>query len=292
MSVPASPDPLDAPHAFDSGALRPLNAQVSTREYLEQMWGRRSFALAMPLEEVRSSHQNTLLGNVWHLGNPLLSVAVYYLVFGIFLKARGDIQNYVLWLMVGVFAFGLTQRSVLSGATAITASQGLMRSIRFPRALLPFSIVIGRLLTFGFELAVLAVVAVFTGAGVSMRWLALPLVILVHTVLNLGGAFIAARLNDSYRDVQQLIPFLFRLLMYVSGVMFPIRTYLGDGVNPAIKQMISWNPLVGLLDLYRAVFLGTPVDVGVTLRLVVFSVVILLFGFRFFRAHELDYGRA
>ena len=243
------------------------------------MWNRRAFAVAMPMEEVRSSHQNTLLGNIWHLGNPLLSVGVYYLVFGVFLKARGDIENYVLWLMVGVFAFGLTQRSVLSGATAITSNQGLMRSMRFPRALLPLSIVVGRLMTFGFELSVLAAVAVITGEGLSARWLALPLVILLHTVLNLGGAFIAARLNDSYRDVEQLIPFLFRLLMYVTGVMFPIRAYLGDDVAPLIKTLISWNPLVGLLDLYRSVFLGTPVDVGLTVRLTLFAVLILLFGF-------------
>lgn len=272
--------------------LRPLNAHVSTTEYLQQMWGRRSFAVAMPMEEVRSSHQNTLLGNMWHLVNPLLSVAVYYLVFGLFLKARGGIENYVLWLMVGVFAFGLTSRSVLAGATSITASQGLMRSMRFPRALLPLSIVIGRLLTFGFELSVLAAVAIATGEGVSMRWIALPLVMLVHTTFNLGGAFIAARLNDSFRDVQQLIPFVFRLLMYVSGVMFPIRQYLGDDVNPWITRSIEWNPMVALLDLYRAVFLGTPIDWTSTVRLLVVSLVLLLFGFRFFRARELDYGRS
>ena len=272
--------------------LRPLNAHVSTTEYLQQMWGRRSFAVAMPMEEVRSSHQNTLLGNMWHLVNPLLSVAVYYLVFGLFLKARGGIENYVLWLMVGVFAFGLTSRSVLAGATSITASQGLMRSMRFPRALLPLSIVIGRLLTFGFELMVLAAVAVATGEGVSMRWIALPLVMLVHTTFNLGGAFVAARLNDSFRDIQQLIPFVFRLLMYVSGVMFPIRQYLGDDVNPWITRSIEWNPMVAMLDLYRAVFLGTPIDWTPTVRLLVVSLVLLLFGFRFFRARELDYGRS
>jgi teichoic acid transport system permease protein len=272
--------------------LRPLHAHVSTADYLRQMWARRAFAVAMPMEEVRSSHQNTLLGNVWHLGNPLLSVAVYYLVFGVFLQARGDIQNYVLWLMIGVFAFGLTQRSVLAGATAITTSQGLMRSMRFPRALLPLSIVIGRLLTFGFELSVLAAVAFATGQGFSMRWLALPLVIVLHTTLNLGGAFVAARLNDSYRDVQQLIPFLFRLLMYVSGVMFPIRNYLGDDLNPWISRAITWNPMVAMLDLYRAVFLGTSIDVRITVRLVIVSGLLLMFGFRFFRARELDYGRA
>ncbi len=123
------------------------------------MWERRAFAVAMPLEEVRSSHQDTLLGNVWHLANPMLSVGVYYLVFGLILDTSGRIDNYILWLTIGVFAYGLTSRSVLAGATSIASNQGLMRAMRFPRALIPVSTVLGRLLTFGFELAVLVIVA-------------------------------------------------------------------------------------------------------------------------------------
>jgi teichoic acid transport system permease protein len=292
--VPVDTTPASSSAGSDAAAgnLRPLNAVVPVPVYLRQMWERRAFALQMPMEEVRTSHQNTLLGNVWHLFNPMLSVAVYYLVFGIFLGARGGIENYVLWLMIGVFTFQLTQRSVLAGATSIAANGGLMRSMRFPRALIPLSTVVGRLLTFGFELSVLACVAVATGEGIHARWLALPVVMFVHSTLNLGGAYVAARLNDSYRDVQQLIPFLFRLLMYISGVMFPIRKYLGDDLNPWLRRLIEWNPLFAILELYRAVFLGTPVDWRITLNLVVFASVVLVLGFRFFRAHELEYGRA
>ncbi len=256
------------------------------------MWDRRSFALAMPIEDIRTSHQNTLLGNLWHLVNPLLSVAVYYLVFGVFLNASRDTPNYILWLMVGVFTFGLTNRSVLAGATSITSNVGLMRAMRFPRALLPLSAVFGRLLTFGFELGVITLVAIATGGGISKRYLVLPLVLAVHTGLNAGLALFAARLNDSYADVQQLIPFVFRLLMYVSGVMFPVRQYITDADAPWwITRVVSLNPMVQILDLYRWVFLGTPVDLVRTAELVAATALIVVFGFRFFRAHELRYGR-
>jgi teichoic acid transport system permease protein len=257
------------------------------------MWDRRSFAVAMPAEEVRSTHQDTLLGNVWHLVNPLLTVAVYYLVFAVFLKANRDVDNYLLWLTVGVFTFGLTTRSVLAGATSITANVGLMRAMRFPRALLPVSTVLGRLLTFGFELLAIGFVAVITGQGLSRRTLLLPLVLIIHTGFNMGAAFVAARLNDSYRDVQQLIPFVFRLLMYVSGVMFPVRQYVDNANTPGfIRRAISLNPMVQLLDLYRWVFLGTPVDLLRTAELVGIVALTLIFGFRFFRVRELMYGRA
>ncbi len=113
------------------------------------MWERRSFASAMPLEEIRTSHQDTLLGNVWHLVNPMLSVAVYYLVFAVFLNANRGIDNYVLWMMIGVFTFGLTNRSE---ARRCHCDHQQCRTDAFDadsRALLPVSAVFGRLLTFG-----------------------------------------------------------------------------------------------------------------------------------------------
>ncbi len=273
--------------------LRAMHARLPLGEYLRAMWARRDFVVAMPMEEVRSTHQNTLLGNIWHLGNPLLTVGVYYLVFGVLLSVDRHIDNYILWLMVGVFAFGLTQKTVLGGATAISANQGLMRAIRFPRALLPISITISRLLTFGFELAVLAAVNLATGEGINLRWLALPAVLALHTALNLGGAFFAARLNDSFRDVQQIIPFVFRLLMYVSGVMFPLETYLsGDRVPDIVRTLINLNPMVAVLELYRWVFLGMTVELDRLAWLIVGTMITLVAGFIFFRGNESRYGRA
>ena len=255
------------------------------------MWGRRAFAVAMPMEQVRATHQNTLLGNLWHLVNPVLTVIVFYVVFGVFLRVDRGIDNYLLWLTVGVFTFGLTSRTVVAGATSIADGAGLMRAMRFPRALLPMSAVLGRLLTFGFELAAIAAVALVTGQGLSRRLLALPVVLVVHTAFNLALAFVAARLNDAFRDVQQLIPFVFRLLQYVSGVMFPVRQYL-EGESGLIRRIVSLNPLVQLLDLYRWVFLGTPVDLVRVTELVVITAIGLVVAFRFFRVNELAYGRA
>lgn len=280
----ATPDP--------AARLVPLNAHLPAGEYLAAMWARRDLAIALPIEEVRAAHQNTLLGNVWHLANPMLSVAVYYLVFGVILNVSSSTPNYILWLMIGVFAFGLTNKCVLGGAISISRNQGLMRSIRFPRALLPVSVIVSKLLTFGFEILILAAVAIATGESITSRWLLLPLVIGVHSALNLGGAFITARLNDSFRDVEQIIPFLLRLLTYLSGVMFPLDRFLSDGQHGKITTLIRLNPLVAVLDLYRWVFLGTTVTTGEVVRLVLTTGIVLVFGFYYFRSAESRYGLA
>jgi teichoic acid transport system permease protein len=272
--------------------LTSVNAQLPTKEYLAEMWGRRDFAIAVPLEQLRSEHKTTLLGNLWHLGNPLLVVAVYYFVFGVLLKSNRGIDHFLLWLTIGVFTFRLTASTVLGGASSIANNKGLIRAIKFPRALLPISVVISRLITFGIELSLLAAFTLGSGVGLSRRLLVLPLIVLIHTALNIGGAFIAARLNEAYRDVQQIIPFLFRLLQYLSGVMFPIQNFLGGDITGVVKNVLSLNPLLRLIDLYRWAFLGTPVDVAATAKTSVICFALLWFGFRYFRAAEWRYGRA
>jgi teichoic acid transport system permease protein len=273
--------------------LRPLTAQLPTGEYLADMWARRDFVVAMPREQLRAAHQDTLLGNIWHLGNPLLSTAVYYLVFGVLLGADRGVDNFVLWLTVGVFTFGLTSSTVTRGARAISNNAGLMRAIRFPRALLPISVILSLLMSFVFQLVVIGGVAVLTGEGLSPRRLVfLPGVLLVHTAFNAGGAFVAARLNDAFRDVEQIIPFVFRLLIYVSGVMFPIEGRLGGAEAPSvIVQLVRLNPLVPLIDMYRWVFLGTPVALDHMVYAIAFSFGLLVFGFWYFRGAEMRYGR-
>lgn len=272
--------------------LTSVNAQLPTREYMSEMWNRRDFAIAVPLEQLRSEHKTTLLGNLWHLGNPLLVVAVYYFVFGVLLKSNRGIDNFLLWLTIGVFTFRLTQSSVLGGAASITTNKGLIRAIKFPRALLPISVVISRMITFGIELSLLTAFTVLSGVGLSRRLLFLPLILVLHTAFNTGGAFIAARLNEAFRDVQQIIPFLFRLLQYLSGVMFPIQRYLGDEITGLAKSVLSLNPLLRIIDLYRWAFLGTDFDVGGTVKTILISAGVLWFGFRYFRAAEWRYGRA
>lgn len=254
------------------------------------MWDKRDFIAALPIEELRTSHQSTLLGNVWHLGNPVLSVVVYYVVFGILLNTSRGIDNYILWLVVGVFVYRLTSDCMTGGARAISSNAGLMRAVRFPRAALPLSSVFSNLLSFGFELSIIAGLALMTGEGITARWLALPVVVLLQSVLNLGLALVTARLNDMFRDVQQLIPFVMRLGIYASGVMFDVRARAAEAPG-WIRTAIEWNPLVALIDTYRWVFLGTPVSGGELARLIVVALVVLVVGFRFFVAAESSYGR-
>jgi len=272
--------------------LRSSNVADSITAYVRHAWSRRHFAYAMPMETFRSRHQNTVLGNVWNLLNPLLSAAVYFLIFGVILDASRGVENYILWLIVGIFVFRLTQSTVMQGATSITGRQGLVRSLKFPRVLLPVATTLGELLTFMFELAVILVFVAATGEGFSLTLLVLPAVIAVHAVFNFGCALIAARLNDSFRDVQQFLPFLFQIFRYLSGVMIPISLFADRGPK-IIFEVLSWNPLVQILEMYRWVFMneGSQITAGGLARLVIVSGVLVGGGMKFFINNEHRYGR-
>jgi teichoic acid transport system permease protein len=280
MNAPSNPTP----------GLRRLDVEQSSANYLRGMWQRREFAIALPVENLRVAHQNTLLGNVWHLFNPLLSVAVFYVIFGVMLNTSRGVDHFILWLVIGVFTYQLTSTSVTQGARALTGNVGLMRSMRFPRALLPVSSVLAGLFHFGFEVAIMVLVAFASGVGPSTRWLVFPLILALQSTLNLGGAFVTARLNDTFSDVEQLIPFVFRLLMYLSGVMFPIRSFVKEDTPQLVKVFIDWNPLINILEMYRWALLGTSVDPRGIVNTVIVALVLLVFGFRFFRAGEPRYG--
>ncbi len=172
------------------------------------MWNRRDFAIAVPLEELRSAHKTTLLGNIWHLGNPLLTVAVYYFVFGKLLKTDRGIDNFLLWLTIGVFTLRLTASSVLGGATSISNNKGLIRAIKFPRALLPISVVVSQIMTFGIELSLLAAFTMTSGIGLSLRLLLLPLIVIMHAAFNtfhrrLSGSAAANLVDNASIDESQ-----------------------------------------------------------------------------------------
>jgi teichoic acid transport system permease protein len=164
-----------------------------------------------------------------------------------------------------------------------------MRSFRFPRAIVPISSTIGRLLSFGFQLGVIAIAAFASGVAPSRRWLLLPVVLAVQTAFNLGGAFVAARLNDGFRDMQQLIPFVLRLAQYMSGVMFSVDKVLGK--KGWVDTIVLMNPMVSIIDFYRWMILGTPVRPGPAVLSVFLAGAVLVFGFRFFVAAEHRYGK-
>lgn len=280
--------------------LIPLGGRPRLRDYFRGLWARREFIFNVAAGELKSQHMNSVLGNVWHVLNPLLLIGVYYLIFGVlFQRTRDDLVeagiSYIAFLSVGIFVYGYMQRCFNNGASSIIGNLGLIRSLQFPRAVLPIATVTKEALSFAPSLVVMVVVLVATGEVPSLRWLMFVPVFVMATVFGLGGALVTARLTEQVRDIKNLLPFVFRLGFYLSGVLFSVDQIVSN--NPqfeAIGDIFLLNPFYVFISLTREYLLALHSTSQLSMLWLSASLWaggLLLFGFFFFTAGEKRYGR-
>jgi teichoic acid transport system permease protein len=271
--------------------LKQLSVTPPLRQYVRDAWQRRQFAVSIASGERRAKHMNTALGGLWNLLNPLLSIGVYWLIFGVLLGTRRGVENFLGFLAVGIFTYHYSQRSFTGGANSIANNLGLIRSLQFPRALLPASAVLREAYTLRSAAIVIVAVLLLTGEGVTVTWLLIFPILVLQSIFNLGGALILARFADRIRDISNVLPFVFRLVFYLSGVLFLVDRFVDD---PALKALFVINPFYSFISLAREYLMTTLTQDGVGfmwLSIVCWSLGLFTFGLLYFRSGEGRYGR-
>ena len=273
---------------LEDAGLRDVHIPSGLRPYVAAMWSRRSYVWYVARSTLREKQMNSVLGNIWHLLNPLLQIAVYYVIFGVVLEVDRGVDNFITFLAIGTLAYTFCQRSTLSGAGSIVKNLGLVRAVEFPRAVLPFTSTLTETLSMLPSLLVIGVVAVVTGETPSPRWLLLIPVMGVLAVFNLGTALFAARATSVVRDVEQILPFVFRILLYASGVLFSAAEF----AEGSYRWFFTLNPVYAFLTIARWTILGSDVSLSLLLSAGSWTVVLTVTGFLWFRAGEASYGRS
>ncbi|MDT0203795.1 ABC transporter permease [Nocardioides sp. AE5] len=269
--------------------LEPVGVRPSLGAYLATMWQRRHFAFRLASSKAYARNQGSYLGQVWAILNPVLWATVYFMVFGLILKTDRGIDNFVGFLVAGVFMFHFVSACISNGAKAITSNQGVITALQFPRALLPVATVLSELFTLLPALLVLLLIVPATDEPLSPAMLLMPVAVLLAWLFGTGIAFICARLVVQFRDVQQLIPFVLRAAMYMSGVFFSIEHYAGDS---AFAPLLENQPIAVFLRLVRSTLLeGVPMTPSTWLWAVGWALGTLVIGFIFFWQAEESYGR-
>lgn len=277
-----------SPKAMRRAGLSNVGEKQYIEDYLREIWSRREFAIAAPIGQLRAKHMNTLLGNLWHVLNPLLTMAVYFLLFDVILGTSKGTPNYLAFLAIGVFTFHFSQRTVSAGATVVSENSGLIRSMWFPRTILPLQAVIGQTVAFMPAIGVMLLITVLNGVLPTPYWLLLIPLFFVQAVFNLGGTFITARIGDAYADFGQILPYFFRILIYLSGAMYSVDRFIHSALAQHVFEL---NPMYSFLSLARGAVLGTPTTIGMYLSVAGWTALLVIGGFIFFRANEHEYGR-
>ncbi|GHI07278.1 ABC transporter [Streptomyces cellostaticus] len=247
--VPADDDlaALAARHGLSVSGARP-----SLPEYVRQLWARRHFITAFATAKLTAQYSQAKLGQVWQVMTPLLNAAVYYFIFGVLLGTKQHVPDYIPFLVTGVFIWTFTQSSIMAGTRAISGNLGLVRALHFPRAALPISFALQQLQQLLFSMGALIVILLCFGVPVAASWLlAIPALILQST-FNTGVSMIMARMGAKTPDIAQLMPFVLRTWMYVSGVMWSIgKLTKKDHLPHIVFVLLENNPAAVYIDLMR-----------------------------------------
>jgi lipopolysaccharide transport system permease protein len=215
----------------------------------------------LTLRELRGKFKRSALGWLWSVINPLASIAIYTIVFGVFFEVEtpvGDpsgLQVYGFYLVCGLLPWTFVANG-LNGATAsIVGNEGLVKKVYFPRWVLPASSTLAWLANFGVELAVLGVVLLAVGNFI-LPWVPVVVALMVLQagfVLGLGLMLSAG--NAYFRDVQHFLGIALNVWFYATPIIYPPdlppeeATLLG--VTIPVRTLVDLNPMAIFVDAYR-----------------------------------------
>jgi teichoic acid transport system permease protein len=266
----------------------------SLPEYSRQLWAYRHFIASYANAKVTSSLGKTRLGIFWQVLTPLINAAVYYVIFGVILDTQRGVENFVPYLCTGVFVFGFTQSVVQAGIQAISGNMGLIRALHFPRASLPLAITTVEVRNMLASMAVLIVIVLGFGEPVTWEWLLIVPVFLLQSIFNAGLALAAARLGSKVADFKQLVPFVMRMWLYSSAVLYPV-TRFSDHLSGWQLSVVEANPMLVFIDLMRHALMedvplaGSPTVLW--LQAIAWTLLVGIGGYVYFWRGEKGYGR-
>lgn len=297
--------PLPPPESAEAAAalaeangLRQVGIRPSLREYVRSTWERREFARTLARSTALAENQGSYLGQIWAVLTPLMNALVYVLIFGLILRVTRGQENAIGFIVVGTFMYRFFSDSASGGAKSVQKNLNLVRALHFPRSLLPISTVMANLTSLVPAIFVMCVIVLassllpsVTFGGVDWEWLLIfPAVALLY-VFNIGIAFFLARIVERVPDIGNLLPFVLRVLLYASGVIFAIDHYIKD---PALAGIMSYQPVAVYLNLARQALLNEPnipLDGTMWLLGLGWAIVSFVLGFIFFWRAEARYGR-
>ncbi len=221
-------------------ARRPRN--VAKRRYL-------SLVFYKTYAELRAETSRTYAGFLWWVVEPVISMAVYYIVFEVFLH-RGT-SDFVLFLFVGLVPWRWLQATTSHGASAIMSARSLMQQVYVPKVVFPISSILSDTVKFAVVFLLLLVGIALWQGGLPFSALALPVVVAVEAALITALTLLLAAVTPFLPDVRLLLESFLRLWLFVSGVFYPI-----EALPERFQAYLRFNPMAVVLDAYRDVLLA------------------------------------
>lgn len=224
---------------------------------IRELWQYRDLVRLFVRRNYASMYKQTILGPLWFILSPLITVLIFTIVFGNIAKIPTDGIPQFLFYMAGNTMWSFFAYCLNSTAATFTSNAVLFGKVYFPRLTIPLSTVIFGLISFMIQLAMFSgFVIYYTVTGLMVRpnlyILITPFLVLLVALLGLGFGIICSSLTTKYRDLTILVSFGIQLWMYATPIVYPI-----SGLSDQYKAIIMLNPMSSIIEIFRYAFLGS-----------------------------------
>jgi lipopolysaccharide transport system permease protein len=267
-----------------------IRAGEAERHYWTDLWRYRELFFFLSWRDILVRYKQTVIGVTWALIRPILTIAIFTILFGRMVKAPSDGLPFAVFVCAGNLPWQFFATAMSEASNSLVLNANMLSKIYFPRLIVPASAVIVAFVDLLISLVIMAALMVWYHVMPTWRLLTLPL----FTALGLGAALSVglwlSALNVKYRDFRYVIPFVVQFGFFVSPVGYPSDWFLGKLANmrygEALHVIYLMNPMVGVIDGFRWA-IGGQADLSVS---IVISIVVIglisVSGLRYFRRTE------
>lgn len=256
----------------------------SLKSLVLDLWRSRELIFFLTWRDVKVKYKQTVLGVLWAILQPVISMVVLSVVFGRFNGITNLISRstpYPIFLYSGMLPWNFFASMFSSSSSSVIGNSGLFMKVRFPRFALPLTAAAGETVDFCLSFIVFLGLMIGYHVPFTFRMLIIPFLMLGICTFALGLGAIFASLIVKYRDFRFIIPFLIQIWMFLTPIIYPPKYLTGH-----LRLVLSLNPMNGWVGGFRTALLGGPFHWRELAASAGISCVMLLLGVFFFQATE------
>jgi len=244
----------------------------------------------MVRRELRQKYKGSALGVLWYLVNPVVLMGAYALVFSVLLKVAGGIEDYPLFLIIGLIVWVFFSQALLAAAPSLVENAPLVRKVRFPREAIPASVAVVQLVTFLVMLVIVLPIALAIRGSLDPALALLPLIVALFFCLVLGLSLLVSVLHAHYRDVEPVLAAALLPWFFVTPIFLRVEDLPGISTRPWLGDLLEWaNPVAPYIDAVREIlYSGAAPSLGHLSYLLAVGVGALALGTGLFRRMSRD----
>lgn len=218
---------------------------------LRELWAYRELLFFLTWRDVRVRYKQAVLGMGWVVLQPLLMTLVFTVFLGVIVRVPSDGVPYPIFAYAGLLLWTFFSGAISGSGNSLVGNAHLITKVYFPRLLVPLASILARMVDLLVALVMLIGLMIYFRVGISSGLLMAPVLIILLALLALGLGMWTSALNVKYRDVGLALPVFIQLWMFVSPVVYPLTL-----VPERWRLVYSLNPLVGIIEGFRAALFG------------------------------------